>query len=149
MKKPNFLPIVLFACFFICSCDDKLDEMEQELYDKIIGSWKVITQTHLCCPRGSSCNSIAIVTPEMPKTEPYFYGFDFLHNGDVIKVWKGAENERHATWRIENYSIKIKLIFRDDTRCNIQKFTDTEFYFSLSIPSINNSTVTNKYELKR
>jgi hypothetical protein len=151
-----FIILTLAIPFYSCDDNDKLNEIELELYKKVIGEWKIVS-THTVGYWGNELlNDDYFHISDSVNHESFEKAMHFKDDGTVFTEFSHEGNifmaKSIVTWRIEENEVKFKFgAMPYETETTIYKITNSEFHFRVFIEWQSDSLMSDmqEFELKR
>ena len=138
------------------SCEEKLSEIEQELYNKVVGRWEIVS-VHTRGFWGDELLyddyfyiSDSILSPNSERAMHY------KDNGEIVVEcsFEGITSmeDYFATWMPEDNDIKFNhCLFPNVIETTVYKLTETEFHYKIYFEWQSDRLMSEmyEYELKR
>lgn len=129
MKRVISLIIVLSLSLVFNSCVNILNEHEQELYNKILGRWEIVTYTQsTVCFRGT-CNIHIDLSDSLLLSNVYVEVINFKDDGFFNLEYNSGDIIQHR-WFINQNSLWVDY-YGQGNKTEIFQLTKTEFHFKI------------------
>ena len=148
MIRLNYFSFLLFLGMLFVSCDDGLNEIEQELYDNIIGRWEIVSYRSSGLGLSSPKHCYILNGSMYPN-----YCFEILNfnvNGNMELRQDNLRGSRTSRpWIIKDDALWINNDGFGYKETIIYNLTKTEFHFKILYPNNVDKDGYWGFELKR